>query len=166
MAEWYYTQGGQQQGPVSEQDIRGMFAQGRLQPQDLVWREGMANWLPMAQVPEFGGSPGAGQPHQQTIGANVGYYNPQPGGAPPPPNYLVQAILVTLCCCLPFGIVAIVYAAQVNGLAQSGNYAGAMAKSEDAKKWCWIGFICGLVANLLLFGAQILAVIGGASSGG
>ena len=31
------------------------------------------------------------------------------------PNYLVQAILVTIFCCLPFGIVSIVYAAQVNG---------------------------------------------------
>ena len=31
------------------------------------------------------------------------------------PNYLVQAILTTIFCCLPFGIVAIVFAAQVNG---------------------------------------------------
>jgi Interferon-induced transmembrane protein. len=29
-------------------------------------------------------------------------------------NYLVQSILVTLCCCMPAGIVAIIYAAQVN----------------------------------------------------
>jgi len=32
-----------------------------------------------------------------------------PGGTIP--NYLTQAILVTLCCCVPFGIVAIVNAA-------------------------------------------------------
>ena len=37
------------------------------------------------------------------------------------PNYLVQAILVTLCCCLPFGIVAIVYAAQVNSKLDRGS---------------------------------------------
>jgi len=36
------------------------------------------------------------------------------------PNYLVQAILCTICCCLPFGIVAIVYAAQVNGKVAGG----------------------------------------------
>ncbi|NER07984.1 MAG: CD225/dispanin family protein [Okeania sp. SIO3C4] len=30
------------------------------------------------------------------------------------PSYLTQAILITVFCCLPFGIVAIVYAAQVN----------------------------------------------------
>lgn len=37
------------------------------------------------------------------------------------PNYLVQAILVTLCCCLPFGIVSIVYAAQVNTKVKAGD---------------------------------------------
>ena len=36
------------------------------------------------------------------------------------PNYLVQAILVTIFCCLPLGIVSIVYAAQVNGKAAAG----------------------------------------------
>ena len=35
------------------------------------------------------------------------------GGPVNIPNYLVQAILVTICCCLPAGIVAIVFAAQV-----------------------------------------------------
>ena len=38
------------------------------------------------------------------------------------PNYLVQAILTTLFCCLPFGIVAIVYAAQVNTKIEAGDY--------------------------------------------
>ena len=40
------------------------------------------------------------------------------------PNYLVQSILVTLFCCLPFGIVAIVYAAQVNGKLQARRCSG------------------------------------------
>ena len=37
------------------------------------------------------------------------------------PNYLVHAILCTLFCCLPLGIVAIVYAAQVNTKAAAGD---------------------------------------------
>ena len=45
-------------------------------------------------------------PYQGTAQGAVG---PTPA-AGKPPNYLIQAILVTLCCCLPFGIVAIVYA--------------------------------------------------------
>ena len=34
-----------------------------------------------------------------------------PTPTPHVPNYLVQAILVTIFCCLPFGIASIVYAA-------------------------------------------------------
>lgn len=67
----------------------------------------------------------------------------------PLPNYLVQSILVTICCCIPFGIVAIVYAAQVNGKIAMGDHAGAKASSDNAKMWCWIAFLTGLVLNIV-----------------
>ncbi len=54
------------------------------------------------------------------------------------PNYLVFAVLATVFCCLPTGIVAIVYAAQVNGKLQAGDLAGAQKASKSAKIWCWI----------------------------
>jgi predicted RNA-binding Zn-ribbon protein involved in translation (DUF1610 family) len=61
------------------------------------------------------------------------------------PNYLVQAILTTVCCgCLPFGIVAIVYAAQVNGRLQAGDMRGAKSASDSAKMWCWVSFGLGV----------------------
>lgn len=73
---------------------------------------------------------------------------PQPGYPAVPqvyvPNYLVFAILTTIFCCLPAGIPAIVYAAQVNGKLQAGDIAGAQAASRDAKMWCWIAFGVGL----------------------
>ncbi|HEV2248472.1 MAG TPA: CD225/dispanin family protein [Terriglobia bacterium] len=59
-------------------------------------------------------------------------------------NYLVFAILTTVLCCLPAGIPAIVYAAQVNGKLQQGDLAGAQAASNNAKMWCWISFGLGL----------------------
>jgi hypothetical protein len=61
------------------------------------------------------------------------------------PNYLVQAILITVFCCLPFGIVAIVYAAQVNAKLAGGDYQGAVESSQKAKNWSLVGFVCGLV---------------------
>lgn len=64
------------------------------------------------------------------------------------PNYLVQSILVTLFCCLPLGIPAIVYAAQVNGKIQTGDIPGAMEASNKAKMWCWISFGLGLLTIL------------------
>lgn len=78
-----------------------------------------------------------------------GSYAPQPGA--PVPNYLVQSILVTLCCCLPFGIVAIVFAAQVNSKLAAGDVAGAQAASRNARMWCWIAFAAGLIAITLSF---------------
>src|SRR5437588_6390695 len=72
------------------------------------------------------------------------------------PNYLVFAILATIFCCLPTGIPAIVYAAQVNGKLQAGDFAGAQAASKNAKMWCWISFGVGLVVGL--FYVLVIAV--------
>lgn len=67
------------------------------------------------------------------------------------PNYLVQAILVTVFCCLPTGVAAIIFAAQVNGKLQSGDHEGAVAASEKAKLWCWISLAVGIVVTILFF---------------
>lgn len=48
--QWYYTENGQQQGPVSAQELRAYADSGRLRPTDLVWREGMANWVEAQKV--------------------------------------------------------------------------------------------------------------------
>ena len=79
---------------------------------------------------------------------------PSYGGAPAAtgpqiPNYLVQSILVTLCCCLPLGVVAIIFAAQVNTKLAQGDLAGAMDASQKAKLFCWIALGLGLVAILI-----------------
>ena len=67
-----------------------------------------------------------------------------PASFPEIPNYLAQAILVTIFCCLPFGIVSIVYAAQVNRLVASGRSDSARQASQNAKMWAWISFWVGL----------------------
>ncbi len=81
------------------------------------------------------------------------------------PNYLVQAILCTLFCCLPFGIVAIIFAAQVNGKLAAGDYAGAVHASNQAKMWCWISFGLGLAAIVIYFAFVALTVWLGAAGG-
>ncbi len=66
-------------------------------------------------------------------------------------NYLVWSILATVLCCMPPGIVAIVYAAQVNSKLQSGDVAGAIKSSKNAKLWCWVAFGVGIVVIILGF---------------
>lgn len=77
------------------------------------------------------------------------------------PNYLVQAILVTILCCLPFGIPAIVFAAQVNGKIAAGDIEGAITTSKKAKMWCWISFGTGLASGIIYF----LLILMGSLSG-
>ena len=75
------------------------------------------------------------------------------------PNYLVQAILTTIFCCLPLGIVSIVYAAQVNGKLEAGDRAGALQSSRSAKMWAWISFGTGLVFIVLPVGGYIVLAV-------
>lgn len=63
-------------------------------------------------------------------------------------NYLVPAILSALCCCLPGGVVAIVYAAQVNSKLAVGDVPGAMAASRNAKMWVWIAAGAGIAIGI------------------
>jgi ribosomal protein L40E len=75
-------------------------------------------------------------------------------------NYLVQAILATIFCCVPFGIPAIVFAAQVNGKLAAGDYQGAVQASHRAKMWCWISFWVGLGFGLIYLIFAIIGAIG------
>ena len=92
--------------------------------------------------------------------ANVGPY-----GAPKAsshhaqiPNHLVKAVLATLFCCLPLGIVAIVFAAQVDGQASSGNIEQAQRSSEQANMW-------GNLSIGLGFGVTVLYILLVAAAG-
>jgi hypothetical protein len=50
-SEWYYTQNGQPaKAPVSATQLKQMAASGQLQPTDLVWQDGMPNWVPASSI--------------------------------------------------------------------------------------------------------------------
>lgn len=68
---------------------------------------------------------------------------------PKPNNNMVMAILCTVCCCLPFGIYAIIKASKVNGLYMAGMYNEAVNSANEAKKWSTIGIVTGLVIQIV-----------------
>lgn len=150
---------GKEYGPISADTLRQWVNEGRANAQTQVQAEGGAGWTALGQLAEFAplfsappippGAPG-------TIGAGAGVTIP---------NYLVQSILVTLCCCVPFGIVAIVYSAQVNGKLATGDVAGAQEASKKAKMWGWIAFGSGLVIGVIWGAIQVLVVAGGGMRG-
>jgi len=70
------------------------------------------------------------------------------------PNYLVPAIISAVCC-LPIGIVGVVFAAQVNGKVAAGDIPGAMQASKFAK----IFSIVAIALAVLGYGGYFLMVM-------
>src|ERR1051325_4249169 len=108
--------------------------------------------MPRKPVPE----PQAPPPQRQT-------QQPPPQRPPVSPataavaSFMIPAVLVTIGCCPIFGIVAIVYASQVNTKLAAGDTAGALLASKQAKMWSVIGFVAGLVLcaiYLIIIGSQ------------
>ncbi|MCF7223303.1 CD225/dispanin family protein [Marilutibacter chinensis] len=83
------------------------------------------------------------------------------------PNNLVWAILTTLFCCLPLGIVSIVYAARVDGLRAAGNIPAARAAAASARNWAIASAVAGPVLIMLwMMFAGGMAVLSAMFSGG
>jgi uncharacterized RDD family membrane protein YckC len=55
---WYYEADRQQRGPVTDDEFNRLVQTGAVRAETLVWREGMAGWVPYSQV--AGGAAGAG----------------------------------------------------------------------------------------------------------
>ncbi|HEX9826711.1 MAG TPA: CD225/dispanin family protein [Flavobacteriaceae bacterium] len=80
-----------------------------------------------------------------------------------PSSYLALAIISTILCCLPTGIVSIVYATKVNGLYEDGKYDEAIRASKNAKTWGIISVIAaflGFLLYILIFGVAFLGALG------
>lgn len=168
MKQYYLIINGEKSGPFTIDQL----ATQPLTSETPVWTEGMSDWMPAQQVAELSSlfAPQTPEPEmaQPTVppqapvhNAAPSYGNPQPqapNGQVMPPNYLVWSILVTLLCCLPGGIVAIVYSTQVSSRFLQGDYEGANASSRNARKWAIISAVAGAVIGIIY--AIIIAVTG------
>lgn len=163
---WFYSKNGTQLGPVTEQELSEKASRGEISVSDLVWKEGMSDWKPLGQVTEFSGIISQVPPP-----VNAGGYGniplAQPAAYPASriaqaniPNYLWQSIVSTVMCCMPFGVVAIVFAAKVDGLVARGDIAGAEAASKSAKAWMTAAVATGGAVILIYV---VLVMIGIAS---
>lgn len=89
-------------------------------------------------------------PYQQNQGDTVNWV-----------PYLVLSIISTLCCCIPFGIVAIVFSAKINSAVTSGNMEEAKKAAKTAKIWIIVAVAAGLIASIAYM--AITAMIGAGS---
>jgi hypothetical protein len=106
-------------------------------------------------------------PPQYYGGPPQPYYGGMPNYGPPPDNNLVWAILSTVMCCLPLGIVAIVKSNQVQTLWFQGRHAEARKAADDAKKWAmWSAITVGILVLLYILFVVIMIFVVGANAGG
>lgn len=114
-----------------------------------------------AETPEAPQPPRySNQPPQTPPPAPAGPGAPQPPieplRPPMPPTYLVWAILATLCCCLPAGIVAIIYSANVSSKYYAADYEGASRTSRNAEIWIIVSIVLGIITNALYLPLTLL----------
>ena len=146
-------------GPVSADQIKEWIAEGRANDQTQVQLVGTSEWKPLGDFGEFAAPPSPPLASSPPVRVPLAPVLSTP--REPVANYLVPAILSTLCCCLPFGIVAIFYASQVSAKGSAGDEAGAKAAATNARLWCWISLGLGALWHLLWLGF----VLAGARSG-
>lgn len=137
---------GVQQGPFTLDEVK---ARGDLRSSTPVWREGMPDWGVAEELPElWDEEPQSCYAPQEPVYGGQTLRNAgrvMHSDEKPPRNYLVWAIIATICCCVLTGIVAIVYASKVNPAVQTGDMAAAREASDKAALWCVISFVAGLV---------------------
>lgn len=99
---------------------------------------------PQQQPPAYNERPTQRNPEPPRYGYN-GQQNSGSPGEPMPDTYLVWSVVITLLCCLIFGVIAIVYSASVSSKYYRGDIEGARRASRNAQIWCIVSIVAGIV---------------------
>ncbi len=137
-------------GPMGLEEL----ARLSLSPETPVWHPGLADWCAASTIPELRACMEANIPPVPPVPSYFSMQVPQTPyipvvprqQQPMPPTYLVWSILTMLFCCVPTGIVAIVYSSKVNSRFTSGDYEGAKKASDNAAIWILATVVLGLIA--------------------
>ncbi|MBE6305176.1 MAG: DUF4339 domain-containing protein [Bacteroidales bacterium] len=152
MKEFYYLNAaGEKVGPLPLSDATAH----RVTATTMVWLPGMTTWQPAKEVPAVMACiiPSAPQPPQTPPAPGFGGYAAQQPQvlSNKPQNFLWLGIVTTLLCCLPAGIVSIIYATKVDNLWNTGDHQGAIDASNNAKTWGFVSVGLGFVLFIIGF---------------
>jgi hypothetical protein len=154
MKNFYYSDGNNKFGPFSIDELK---TKG-IKPDTLVWYDDLKDWQPAGEL-EVLSILFADSDNQ---GSETSHPPPVPDQDrstkrnTPPKSWLVESILVTIFCCLPFGIVGIIYAAGVESKFNAGDYEGSLKASRDAGMWTKLSFWIGL-GIIVLYSIMVMA---------
>lgn len=145
MNKYFYTNGINQFGPFTLEELRGKNITRDIQ----VWTQQLGEWKPAGSILElndiFELTPAENSNLNSTYTDNEGINSLRP-----PKTWLFESILATILCCPPFGIAGIVNAAKVESRFNAGDIQGALRAAEQAKKWTTVSVVVAL-AFLILF---------------
>lgn len=149
MKEYYYAQNKERFGPFDLETLKTHS----LDENTLIWHKGLQNWKNITEFPELAPAWQKNREKEETPPLPDQKTSPRQTSAPgmsgnhferPPKTWLVESILATFICCIPFGIAGIVNASQVESKFNRGDVEGAQHSSKEAGKWTKVAFFCGL----------------------
>jgi len=143
---YYLDKKGEEQGPVPANELTRYGVTYNTK----VWKQGMDDWKPASSVPELYDFYPQGDLKEV---AEILLKEPTEVPIIPPPyktpqkpdNWLVLSILATLFCCVPTGIVSVIYSTKVNGLWDTKDYFGAFQAANNAKIWFFASLGLGIL---------------------
>lgn len=156
MKKYFYTDGTNNFGPFTLEELR----EKNITRETKVWFQELGEWKTAGTVPELTEIFKLVPPPITKTSLNFNNMD-NTNNQKPPKTWLVESILVTLFCCLPFGIAGIVNASKVESRFYAGDIEGANRSSADAKKWTTISFWIGLAVGVI----YLIVVIAGGASG-
>jgi hypothetical protein len=156
MKKYFYTDGTNNFGPFTLEELK----EKNITRETKVWFQELGDWKPAGTVPELTDIFKLVPPPITKQNTNFNSME-NLSNQKPPKTWLVESILVTLFCCLPFGIAGIVNASKVESRFYAGDIDGANRSSAEAKKWTTVSFWIGLAVGVI----YLIVVIAGAASG-
>ena len=153
MKLWYYEADGSQKGPVDADTLQTLIRDGVVTRSTQIWSDGMPAWVRAGSIQGlFTGPP----PLESSSPRSDLAPSQSPAERKHLNTHMAWSVIVTLFCCLPIGIVAIVNASKVSGALASGDYAEAERLAGEAKKWADWAFALGLVLGFVYFMTAII----------
>lgn len=176
MEYWLLGPENKPKGPYPEERIRAGLAAGKLSARTMICPVGGTEWTTVGAVFGMGAASSAPQEQSFMPSSDIGLM-PAESDAPPmrampvarpagqmgswTPVSIVWPIVATLCCCVPLGIVAIIFTVKANSAGSVGNLAEAEKSAKTAKTFLVLSVILGLVATLVGMALQMLPLFFG-----
>lgn len=153
MLYYYVDSDGATQGPVNIGHFKTNFINGH----SWVWHDGLPQWVEAHTVPSlrsymrsdlpasFSTKKGIVDLEKERMNIPVNKVLPKTEldvlRSRVPKTWMIEAVLTTIFCCIPFGIVAIIYASRVAPYWRKGFYGESIASSNKAGLWVKISVV-------------------------